>query len=71
MTNAYKILVGKPEEKRPLGRHRCRIRVILILVSKEQVVRCRLNSSGSEQEPVTDSCERTKLQRYVCNGDTF
>jgi hypothetical protein len=22
--NAYKILVGKPEGKRPLGRHRCR-----------------------------------------------
>jgi hypothetical protein len=25
MTNAFKILVGKPEEKRPLGRHRCRM----------------------------------------------
>jgi hypothetical protein len=22
--NAYRILVGKPEGKRPLGRHRCR-----------------------------------------------
>ena len=23
-TNAYRVLVGKPEEKRPLGRARCR-----------------------------------------------
>jgi hypothetical protein len=24
MRNAYNILVGKPEAKRPLGRHKCR-----------------------------------------------
>jgi hypothetical protein len=24
MRNAYNILVGKPEVKRPFGRHRCR-----------------------------------------------
>jgi hypothetical protein len=26
MRNAYKILVGKPERKRPLGRLRCRLK---------------------------------------------
>jgi hypothetical protein len=30
--NAYRILVGKPEGKRPLGRHRHRGRIILIRV---------------------------------------
>jgi len=28
--NAYKILVGKPEGERPLGRHRCRWGRILL-----------------------------------------
>jgi hypothetical protein len=29
MRNAYKILVGKPEENRPIGRRWCRWRIIL------------------------------------------
>jgi len=45
---AYKILVGKPEGKRPLGRARCRwednIRMVLRETRWED---CGLDSSGS------------------------
>jgi hypothetical protein len=39
MRNAYKILVGKPERKRPLGRPRHRERIILTWISKKFSVR--------------------------------
>jgi hypothetical protein len=32
--NAYKIYVGKPEEKKPLARHRRRWKIILKLIVK-------------------------------------
>jgi hypothetical protein len=48
MRNLYKILVGKPEGKRPLGRYRCRvednIRIDLREIGWEFV---GLDSSGS------------------------
>jgi hypothetical protein len=44
--NAYSILVGKPEGKRPLVRPRCRF--------EDNI---RLDSSGSGQGPVADTCE--------------
>jgi hypothetical protein len=36
MRNAYKILVGKPEGKRPLGRPKRNGRIMLELVSEKQ-----------------------------------
>jgi hypothetical protein len=48
----YKVLVGKPEGKTPLGRPRCRW---------EDGIRmdggCGLDSSGSGQGPVAGCCE--------------
>jgi len=53
MRNAYKMLLGKPHEERPVGRSRCRwednIRMDLREVGWG---RCGLDSSGSGQGPV-------------------
>jgi len=55
--NATKILVGKPEGKRPLGKPRPRwednIRMDL------QKIGCGMDSSGSGQGPVVGSCEHS------------
>jgi hypothetical protein len=53
MRNTYKRLIGNTEEKRPLGRPRCRLKIILKLVSKKY----GLHSSDSGWGPVVDSCE--------------
>jgi hypothetical protein len=45
----YKVLVGKPEGKRPLGRPRSRW--------EDWLGECRLYSTGSGQEPVAGCCE--------------
>jgi hypothetical protein len=53
MKNAYKILVGKPEGKRPLGRSRCRWEdnidraIILKWILENRFGGCGLDSSGS------------------------
>jgi hypothetical protein len=56
--NAYKILVGEPEGKRPLRISRRRwednIKVDL------RKIRCK-DSSGSEQGPAAGSCEHGKV----------
>jgi hypothetical protein len=52
MRNAY-VLVGKPEEKRPLGRHRCRWEDNITLYLTE--IGC-LDLSSSEYGPVSDFC---------------
>jgi len=52
--NAYNILIGKPEGKRPLGKPRRRWKIILL---GNRVVECRLNSTGSEQGSVAGPCE--------------
>jgi hypothetical protein len=58
MRNAYKILVGKPEGKRPLGRPRCRgDDIIRMDLWGNRVGRCELDSSGSGQGPVAGCCE--------------
>jgi hypothetical protein len=44
----YKVLVGKPEGKRRLGRPRCRW---------ENGIRMDLRETGSGQGPVVGSCE--------------
>jgi hypothetical protein len=44
----YKVLVGKPEGKRRLGRPRCRW---------ENGIRMDLRETGSGQGPVAGSCE--------------
>jgi hypothetical protein len=56
--NAYKILVGKPEGKRPLGRTRRRWEDNIRMDLKENRVGGRgLDSFGSGYGPVTGSCE--------------
>jgi hypothetical protein len=56
--NAYRILVGKPEGKRPLRRPRRGWWIILKLILKRyRMGWCWLNLSGSGQEPVQDSFE--------------
>jgi hypothetical protein len=47
MINAYDILVGKPEGKRPLGRPRHRWEDIRMDLRKNRVGRCGLDPSGS------------------------
>jgi hypothetical protein len=60
MRNAYKILVGKPEMKRPVGRPRRRWEDnIKIAVRGNVAGRCGLDSSGSGQGPVAGSCEHS------------
>jgi len=49
MRNAYTVLVGKPEGKRPSGRLRLRWENNIKLNLKETGVRrCEIHSSGSE-----------------------
>jgi hypothetical protein len=56
--NAYRILVGKPEGKRPLGRPRCRwVDNIKMDLKRDRMGWYGLHSSGSGQEPVEGSCE--------------
>jgi hypothetical protein len=54
----YKVLVGKPEGKRPLGRPRCWwedwIRMYHGMIGLGV---CGLDSSGSGQGPVASCCE--------------
>jgi hypothetical protein len=46
MRYMYRIFVGKPEGKRPLGRPRNSGRIILDWILGEQSGRCVLDSSG-------------------------
>jgi hypothetical protein len=57
MRNTYKILVEKPEGKRPLGRPRRRWEDNIKMNLREIRFGCGLDSSGSGREPVVDSCE--------------
>jgi hypothetical protein len=43
----YKVLVGKPEEKRPLGRSRCRWEDGIRLDLREMGWGCRVDPVGS------------------------
>jgi hypothetical protein len=54
--NAYRLLVGKPEGKRRLGRPRCRW-VDNIRMDLGEVGVCGLDWSGSGYEEVESSCE--------------
>jgi hypothetical protein len=53
---AYRILVGKPEGKRPLGRPRCRW-VDNIKMDLREMGWYGLDCSGSGYGPVEGSCE--------------
>jgi hypothetical protein len=57
--NAYRILVGKPEGKRPLGRPRRRwVGNIKIDLKRDRMGWYGLDRSGSGLRPVEGSCER-------------
>jgi hypothetical protein len=47
MRNAYKILVRKPEGKRPLGKPRCKCEDIKMDLKRNKVGRCGLDLSVS------------------------
>ena len=55
--NAYTVLVGKPEEKRRLGRRDQRWRIILKLILKKCNGRHGLDRSGFGQGQVAASCK--------------
>jgi hypothetical protein len=55
--NAYNILVGKPERKRPLARHKRRLEDnIRMDLLENSVTRCGLEAHGSEQGPMASFC---------------
>jgi hypothetical protein len=57
-TNVYKVLVGKPEGKRPLGRPRRRWENGFRMDLREiGLGGCGLDSTVSEQGPVAGCCE--------------
>jgi hypothetical protein len=47
MRNAQAISIRKPEKKKPLGRPRRRLRIILKWTLKSKMEDCGLDSSGS------------------------
>jgi hypothetical protein len=54
----YKVLVGKPEGKRPLGRPRCRWEDVIRMDLREiGLGGCGLDSTVSGQGPVAGCCE--------------
>jgi hypothetical protein len=55
--NAYKILIEKPEGKRPLGRSRRRRQENIKMNHKEYVGGYGLDPSSSGYGPLTGSCE--------------
>jgi hypothetical protein len=52
----YKVLVGKPEGKRPLGRPRSTLDGGLRMDLRESGWGCGLNSTGSRYGPVASCC---------------
>jgi hypothetical protein len=72
LLNAYSILFGKPERKRPLRRPRHRwednIRMDLMEIGWE---RCGLDSSGSGQEPMACCFEHSNEHLGSMNGGKF
>jgi len=67
--NAYKILVGKPEGKRPLGGHRHRWEDNIKMDLWELRGMCRLDSSVSGQGPVVGFCEHCKERSSSIEGE--
>jgi E3 ubiquitin-protein ligase DOA10 len=56
--NAYRILVGKPKEKKPLGRPRCRWVGNIKMDHREiRMEWYGLDRAGLRYGPVEDSCE--------------
>jgi hypothetical protein len=55
--NAYRILVGKPERKRLIGRPRRRCVILLKWMLEDGMVWYGLDLSGSEECPLASSCE--------------
>jgi hypothetical protein len=60
MINAYKILVGKPQGKRPHGIHRCGWEYNIRMTG------CGMDSSVSGYGPVAGSCEYDSEPSGTC-----
>jgi hypothetical protein len=70
MRNAYKILVGRPEGKRPVGRLRCRWEENIGMNLRE-IGMHGLDSCGSGQGPVAGSCEHGNEPSSPIKADIF
>jgi hypothetical protein len=55
--DAYRILVGKPEGRRPLGKSRLKREDNIKMNVRQAGWKLALDRSGSKQEQVTGSCE--------------
>jgi hypothetical protein len=56
---AYRLLVGKPEGKRPLGRPKCRwVDNIKMDLKRDRMGWYELDQTGSRKGPVEGSCEQ-------------
>jgi hypothetical protein len=72
LRNWYKILVGKPEGKRPLGRPRRRWEDNTGLNLREMGWgKCELDASGSGQGPVAGYCEQDNEPSGSIKGGEF
>jgi hypothetical protein len=72
MTNVYKILVGKPEGRRPLGRRRRRWKDNIKLDLKAKGCEGADSIYLSRQGPVAGSCEHGNgLSGYIKGGELF
>jgi hypothetical protein len=70
MRSANKILVRKPEGKRPLGRPRCRWEDNMKMFISVNGFECGFNLSGSEYGQATSSCEcGNKLSGSITCGE--
>jgi hypothetical protein len=69
--NAFKILVGKPKGKRPLGRLRHRCYDNMIMDFKERQESCGMDSSGSAEGQVAGCYEHGNEPRGSTKGGEF
>jgi hypothetical protein len=70
MRNKRKILIGKSERKRALGRHRSRLEIIVEWVVEKQFWRIWIDLSSSGQKQVPRSCEnRNKSSSFIKGGE--
>lgn len=71
MINEYKILAGKPETKRPLGKSPVDRRIILKwMLQKQYVTGCGLASTDLEYDPMAIPCKLSnKSLGFIWGGE--
>jgi hypothetical protein len=71
MINGYKILVGKPEGKIQIRKHKRKWEVILKWILRKYGGRCGLDSLDFGQGPVAGSCEHGNEPSDSRRGEQF